>query len=366
MAKVAKRRDRYILDYYDHEGCRKRRTMPKGTTKKAAQDELDAIRKSLHGGYYVPVTEIPTFEAMAGEWLELKETKIRSSTWSVYEGHTRNHFNEWLDFRINQITIEMVDHFIIDRQKSGMNISTLRKILVSLRQIFTLAVKRGYCVRNPMDYADMPTSQGKESDDKKIQVLSLEEIARLLDAVSDQKHQVLFSLAIFSGARQGELLGLKWSDILWEDSQIHIQRSFNNQTFYDTKTKGSNRKIDIGPVMLAKLKDWKLACPPGDLDLVFPTATGNPTNHNNMVNRFFNPALEAAGLKKIRFHDVRHTYASLLISQGENIKYIQVQMGHSNPTVTLNVYAHLMEDKNQGSARRLEGAIFPTDHKMPL
>jgi len=200
----------------------------------------------------------------------------------------------------------MVDHFIIDRQKSGMNISTLRKILVSLRQIFTLAVKRGYCVRNPMDYADIPTSQGKESDGVKIQILNQEEISRFLDAVSDQKHQVLFSLAIFSGARQGELLGLKWSDILWEDSQVHIQRSFNNQAFYDTKTKGSNRKVDIGPVMLAKLKDWKFACPPGDLDLVFPTATGNPTNHNNMVNRFFVPTLEAAGLKKIRFHDCRH------------------------------------------------------------
>ncbi|MFK5952824.1 MAG: site-specific integrase [Desulfobacterium sp.] len=207
-------------------------------------------------------------------------------------------------------------------------------------------------------------SQGKESDGIEIQVLSLEEIARFLDAVSDQKHHVLFSLAIFSGARQGELLGLKWSDILWEDSQIHIQRSFNNQEFYDTKTKGSNRKIDIGPVMLAKLKEWKIDCPSGDLDLVFPTATGNPTNHNNMVNRFFIPALEAAGLETIRFHAMRHTYASLLISQGENIKYIQVQMGHSNPTVALNVYAHLMEDQNQGSARRLEGAIFPTGHNM--
>jgi len=65
-----------------------------------------------------------------------------------------------------------------------------------------------------------------------------------------------------------------------------------------------------------------------------------------MVSRFFIPSLEAAGLKKIRFYDIRHTYATLLISQGENIKYIQVQMGNSNPTVTLNVYAHLMEDKN--------------------
>ena len=83
-----------------------------------------------------------------------------------------------------------------------------------------------------------------------------------------------------------------------------------------------------------------------------------------MVTRFFIPALDKAGLKRIRFHDLRHTYASLLIEQGENLKYIQSQLGHSNPTVTLNVYAHLMEDKNQESARTLAGAILSTSSKM--
>ncbi len=142
---------------------------------------------------------------------------------------------------------------------------------------------------------------------KKIRVLNQSEISDFLKAVTEQKYHVLFSLAIFSGARQGELLGLKWPDILWEDSQIHIQRSFNNQRFYNTKTKGSNRKVDIGPTTLKTLREWKLACPPGDIDLIFPTNAGNPMNHNNMVNRYFRPALEAAGLERIRFHDLRHT-----------------------------------------------------------
>ena len=102
-------------------------------------------------------------------------------------------------------------------------------------------------------------------------------------------------------------------------------------------------------------------CPETEIDLVFPNDAGQPINHNNLVNRYFHPALKAAKLPIIRFHDLRHTYASLLIEQGENIKYIQSQLGHSTPTVTLNVYAHLMKPVNQEAACRLESMVFETN-----
>jgi len=158
--------------------------------------------------------------------------------------------------------------------------------------------------------------------------------------------------------RQGELLGLQWQDIDWENNQIHIQRTFNNGNWYDVKTQTSNRKIDIGPSMMADLKRWQGECKPNKQNLIFPNSAGQTMNHTNMRARHFYPALEAAGIKKIRFHDLRHTYASLLIDQGENIKYIKTQLGHSSPTVTLNVYAHLMKQVNQESACRLENTIF--------
>ncbi len=117
--------------------------------------------------------------------------------------------------------------------------------------------------------------------------------------------------------------------------------------------------------MIAELKKWKLACPPNKLDLIFPKEAGQPLNHNNVVSRYFNPALEKTEIKRIRFHDLRHTYASLLIEQGENIKYIQTQLGHSSPTVTWNIYAHLMKKVNQEAAIRLENTVFdPAGHKM--
>lgn len=94
------------------------------------------------------------------------------------------------------------------------------------------------------------------------------------------------------------------------------------------------------------------------LILYFRIKVGRPINHNNLIQRHFYTALGKSELPKIRFHDLRHTYASLLIEQGENIKYIQSQLGHSSPSVTLNVYAHLMKPANQEAASKLENKIL--------
>jgi integrase len=108
--------------------------------------------------------------------------------------------------------------------------------------------------------AERPRDKG-DQEEKEITVLPPSEINRFLNVVKIQKYQALFRLAIMSGARQGEIIGLKWSDIDWNNSQIHIQRTYNCQAWYDTKTETSNRKIDIGPSMMAELKKWKLECP---------------------------------------------------------------------------------------------------------
>jgi len=111
-------------------------------------------------------------------------------------------------------------------------------------------------------------------------------------------------------------------------------------------------------IALADLKRWRLACKPNKLDLVFPNKRGNPLGNGEMLKYQFHPAIKKASLSPIRFHDLRHTYASLLIEQGENIKYIQSQLGPTSPTVTLNVYAHLMKPVNQEAACRLEKTIL--------
>lgn len=172
--------------------------------------------------------------------------------------------------------------------------------------------------------------------------------------------------AVMSGARQGELIGLQWSDVDWYNSQIHIKRTFQHGRFYDPKSATSKRKIDLGPTVMKKLKKWKIACMPTELDLVFPSDTGTSIDNNNLVRRHYEPALRRAGLRRIKFHCLRHTYGSLLIDQGEHPKYIQNQMGHSSINVTMDTYGHLMKTVNQDSARRLDGAIFEVEKEAKL
>ena len=379
MACITKRRDRWVIDFYDQHGKRRWKTLREGTTKKSARDELRAIEEQVAKGIYLPTKKIPLFSEVAQDWIEYKKPNLRASTWGVYEGHVNKHFHDLECLKINRITTATVEQFITKRQEQRMHILTLRKVLVTLGQILSYAVRHRYIDHNPLREAERPRDQGKENEtQKKIIILIPDQINALLDNVTiqsttpkpisrkklkmhnntKQKYTMLFMLAIFSGARQGELLGLKWGDEDWENSQIHIKRTYNNGQFFATKTKASNRRIDLGPNVMTELKKWKLACPKSDLNLVFPNGAGNPIDHHNMVRRCFLPTLEAAELPRIRFHDLRHTYASLLIEQGENIKYIQTQLGHSNPTVTWNVYAHLMKPTNQESACRLENTVF--------
>lgn len=323
MACVKKRRGRYVLDFYDQHGHRQRVTTKEGTTKQQAWDELRDKVDSVSKRVFVPVKRMLQFSKVAEEWLEHKKPNVRITTWEIFEGNIKKHFPELADLKIGLIDTATVEKWISGRQAEGMNINTLRKLIVTLNQIMAYAVRHRYADHNPVTDAERPRDQGNEPEHDKISVLKPEQIKLLLDSTKDQKYELLFRMAVFTGMRQGELLGLKWSDIDWTSKQVHVQRTFNNGHFFDTKTRTSNRKIDLGPVLLLELKKWKLACPPNDLGLVFPSSTGEPIDHHNMVNRHFSPALKAAGLARIRFHDLRHTYASLMIDQGENIKYIQ-------------------------------------------
>ncbi len=385
MACIRERRGRYVIDFYDQYGKRRWKTLKEGTTEKKAWKILQSIEESIEDGIFLPKNKIPKFSEVASEWLDYKKPNLRETSWENCEGHIRNHFEDIKDLKINTIRISTIEKFIRSKQEQGMNINTLRKILVTLGQILSYSVRHRYIESNPLKEAERPKDTREE--EKEMKILTPPEIRGLLEAEEDQKFKTIFTMAIMSGAREGELLGLKWTDIDFEKKQVQIQRSYNKGRWFPTKTKTSKRKIDLAPLVISELRKWKLACIPNDLDLVFPNESGQPMNYSNMVQRHFIPALEKAGIietemkkkpegsrkrirtkkvkgVKVRFHDLRHTYASLMIGQGENIKYIQNQLGHSNPTVTLNVYAHLLKPVNQDAVLRLESTIFDDGSKM--
>jgi integrase len=383
MACLVKRRGRYIIDFYDQTGKRRWKTLKEGTTKARAKDELRVVEDMVSQGVYLPARKVPTFKEIRKQWLEYKQAYLRETTYEVYETNAKHHLAGLDELRITQITPAVIEKFIAamqkkhkmipkGRKKEGdmvpytmsekkISLGTVKKVLALLHQVMAYAVRHRLIDHNPVRDAERPRSQGKEGHKKQIAILNPDQIRAFLDKVSEQKYRVLFLTAIMTGARQGEILGLKWSDVDFQKKQIHINRTFNHGRFFTPKTQGSTRRIDLSPMVLRELAAWKLKCGGREGDPVFQNEAGQPLNYSNMVQRYFLKALKDAEIPRVRFHDLRHSYASLLLSQGENIKYIQTQLGHSSPMVTLNVYSHLLKDSNQEAACRLENYIFETN-----
>ena len=123
---------------------------------------------------------------------------------------------------------------------------------------------------------------------------------------------------------------LQCGDIDWNSKQVHVKRSLWGHQFQKPKTKTAIRKIDMTERLVKEPKEWKLASPVNKHDLVFPSPEGYPTMHGNVMKRFFYPALRRAGLSQVSFHSLRHSNASFRIHAGQNIKYIQGQLGHAS------------------------------------
>jgi integrase len=118
------------------------------------------------------------------------------------------------------------------------------------------------------------------------------------------------------------------------------------------------QRLSLPTFLLKELKVWRLACPHSPYDLIFPNLDGQPMSHSNLMQRGFFPALQRAGISRIRFHDLRHTFASLMISNGEDILRVSRLMGHATASFTLNVYSHMILQEHDPSGDRLASSVF--------
>ncbi len=214
--------------------------------------------------------------------------------------------------------------------------------------MFSHALEWGYIRNNPTLYLKRPRLESKEPD-----FLDPAEIKLFLKAISPEYFAFFFT-AVMTGMRRGELLGLTWSDVDWSSGQIFVQRSLYKGQFTTPKSKGSHRKIVMTPALQYVLAQYRENSGTNETGLVFTSTVGTALDPDNIIKRQFHPALERAGLRRIRFHDLRHSYCAMLIGLKENIKFIQMQMGHSSATITLDRYGHLMNDDHHEFGQRLD------------
>ncbi|SRR6266545_4542652 len=276
-------------------------------------------------------------------------------------GHPRPHqlVGFFGDRPLDSITTSDVNRYITTARKS-LSVKSVRNALLVLNTLLADAQADNYLAVNPVASrrVQKPRAVRAEELPEPVEILSPEALNRLLDAVPAASY-ALFLTAVSTGARLGELLAFQWGDVDWAQKRIHVRRAAYKGSFLVPKTRNALRAIDVGDQLLAILSGLRLArgeTPPPDA-LLFPGPTGRPLDPDNLRKRVWAAALVKAGLPHRRIHSLRHTFASLLIAQGQDLKYISAQLGHASITTTIDRYGHLIPGVRRDAGAKLEAQL---------
>lgn len=291
---------------------------------------------------------------------------MRESTYERHNNAVNLHISPALGrLKLSKLNPAHVQGLYRDRLDIGLSPATVHKIHVVLHKALDQAVKWSLIPRNPTDAVKAPTPTPKE-----MRPLSSEESRLLLEAAHGDRFEALYILAVTTGMRQGELLALKWEDFDLENAVVRVKRTLTRNggrfSIGEPKTKKSRRSIHLTRQATQTLKEHldrqlreieMLGDQYNDGGLVFTTDTGAPINPSNLRQRSFIPLLEKAGLPSIRFHDLRHTCATLLLSKNVHPKYVQELLGHASVAITLDTYSHVIPGMGNQAAKAMEDAL---------
>ncbi|RKQ91916.1 integrase [Solirubrobacter pauli] len=252
---------------------------------------------------------------------------------------------------IGAIAPHKVADFIATKRRDGLAPNTVKNQLNSLHALFKFAVRREWAPRNPVDFVDRPPSPSSDPD---IRFLDREELEALLRAAGDDllapTDRALWLTAATTGLRQGELAALRWRDVDWNARVVRVRRSFSRGQYTTPKSRRSVRAVPMPDRVAAALaRHFSQSTYQHDDELVFGHPhSGRPYDASNMRERF-KAALARAGLRPLRFHDLRHTYGTLMAAAGAPLRTLQGWMGHRDYKTTA-VDADFAPDPSQGAA----------------
>jgi integrase len=212
--------------------------------------------------------------------------------------------------------------------------------------------------------AKVPAAEG-EGDVIDQNVLTPAELRKLIDAAVEPWAAPIM-LAAYTGARQAEVLGLQWGDVDWNRRTAEIRRQWRRGAFYEPKTKASRRTVELPDELISALKRWRLRCLKGEHDLICPNARGLPMQSSDVLRTDLHPALRRTGIRQVRFHDPRHSFASNLLAAGVDIVTVSKALGHANVHITLVTYAHAhaIPKQRHGAGDALARLMAQSGNKM--
>lgn len=335
-------------------------------TQKECRQKMTAILRSIDNGTY-QAPDKTTVSEWLDEWMKtFCKVKVKPLTYSSYEVAIRNHVKP----RIGAVKLQAlkgihVQQLYNDMVAAGLSPKTVKNVAAILHKALSVALKQGMIQTNPCDAAELPKATHKE-----IQPLTDSDIPKFLKAISEHPMGNAYALCLFAGLREGECLGLSWSQVDFENRQITVSQQLQkekcrNAKYYIAPSTKSGKPREIQPPDIAfqylraekaRQAENQLAAGPlwhNEYNLVFTDATGKHLAIHTFYKHFKKIA-ENIGRPDARPHDLRHTAATVAIAAGADIKSVQDLLGHATASFTLNVYAHTSEKMKQDTANRMQ------------
>jgi integrase len=345
MTSKGEQREAWVVDYVDHDGHRHIETFER---KKEADAYAAKVKVDLKAGIHVAHSKSITVREAGNGWLIAAERRgLERATLKNYRESVDLHIVPLIgSMRLSEINAPAIRRFQDELHARGRSSETIRRVMIALGGIFADTYEQGQIGHNPVRNLKRRRHNTERRHRLKIgeDIPTLDEMRGIIAGAQDRWRPLLI-VAAFTGLRTSELRGLRWSDV--DGSKLHVrQRADRYNQIGPPKTHAGSRTVPFGSVVRNTLREWKLACPPSELDLVFPTSSGKVLPLSYPIAKALIPA-QGANPKYTGFHCLRHFYASWCINSesdgglGLPPKVVQERLGHSSITMTMDVYGHL-------------------------
>lgn len=344
-------------------GKRKQKRKRGFETKKDAEVELTKLLNELYDDAIIINNKV-LFCTYMDNWFLERKLVISSLTYKNHRSLYKYHVEPYLgNIQLQNLNLMILQSYVIRLvNESNLSNSSINRVLSILNVAFKKAKRSKLIKDNPMENVEYPREPKKE-----MSIWTLDEINKFLQSVRKHRYYMAYLLAIYTGMRKGEILGLRWNDIDFTNNIIYIRfiLDYDSKTLkYGTKTESGNRSVYISErlskeLLLHKdrLEKEKVRYPNyNHQDLVVCTRYGNFVDPASLTRRFQKQA-ENNGIVPIRFHDLRHSHATLLLQQNINPKIVSERLGHSAIHITLNRYSHVLPSMQKDVADRLNNLI---------
>lgn len=341
-------------------------------TRAEARAKLTEALRAIDTGAPIVRDERLTVRSYLDDWLERKRPDLRPRTLIRYRELLAHVLGALGDRQLTKLTAARLERLYADLMAGRLSAMTVHHVHVTLRQALGDAERLGLAPRNVALHVKAPRMRQRE-----MQVFTPEQAQTFLVAATGARLEALFVLAITTGMREGELLALRWRDVDLEAGALEVRGTLQWITgegfsIGPPKTRRSRRRLELTPQAVGALRAHRarqgeekvasgLERAWGDArwpDLVFTNEIGHPIDASNLVKRQFYPLLRRAGLPVIRFHDLRHTCATLLLLQEVNPKIVSELLGHSSVGLTLDRYSHVLPSMRRAAADAMARALF--------